>query len=392
MLVDREEQYVTARIRTTITAAIMALCLAAVGCAGQDSDSFAGSSDSTGSENVVQQNSEESSDSSVLPNTQREELGTSEQVTAIAQAWAPVGVLYEGEAKLFSEYPTLADLYSNTYITFYDNGRFAYQEKIYIYRGSWKYYDESNGMPCYVLKTDSVARVTLQSGLGGEEVDATTGKIYLAYLTGDQPLLVVHRQGDDFNETPLPVFVVSDTYQVPMEASSAGNETSNDKSPGQPSVNENGDSDSTVTPRHNVTSGEQRAVQKAKSYLGTSAFSREGLVSQLEYEGFSHVEAEYGADNAGADWNEQALLKAKSYLQVSAFSRTRLAEQLEYEGFTESQAEFGVATCGADWREQAVEKARSYLDIMSLSFNGLVEQLEYEGFTYDEARYGAEHA
>ena len=46
----------------------------------------------------------------------------------------------------------------------------------------------------------------------------------------------------------------------------------------------------------------------------------DGLVAQLEYEKFSHADAVYGADNSGADWNEQAIKNAKSYLATSAFS------------------------------------------------------------------------
>ncbi len=69
-----------------------------------------------------------------------------------------------------------------------------------------------------------------------------------------------------------------------------------------------------------ATTGERNALKKAQSYLDFSAFSRDGLIGQLEYEGFSNSEATYGADNVGADWNEQALKKAKSYLDFSAFS------------------------------------------------------------------------
>ena len=72
------------------------------------------------------------------------------------------------------------------------------------------------------------------------------------------------------------------------------------------------------------------------------AFSYRGLVEQLEYEGYTTSEAEYAADNCGADWNLQAVKKAKEYLSVMSFSRDGLIEQLEYEGFTNSQATYGV--------------------------------------------------
>ena len=76
------------------------------------------------------------------------------------------------------------------------------------------------------------------------------------------------------------------------------------------------------------------------------AFSREGLIEQLEYEGFSNEDATYGADNSGADWMEQAAKSAESYLDFTSFSRQGLIEQLEYEGFTEEQAIHGADSVG----------------------------------------------
>lgn len=100
------------------------------------------------------------------------------------------------------------------------------------------------------------------------------------------------------------------------------------------------------TPTSSETISQKNAVKKAKLYLDYSAFSYNGLVKQLEYEQFSHDDAVYGADNSGADWNEQAAKKAKSYMDYSAFSRGGLIDQLKHEGFTQSQAEYGVNTVG----------------------------------------------
>lgn len=91
-----------------------------------------------------------------------------------------------------------------------------------------------------------------------------------------------------------------------------------------------------------VTYGERNALESAKNYLSFMAFSYSGLIEQLEYEGYSHSEAVYAADNCGADWNQQAVKKAKEYLEVMSFSRSELIEQLEYEGFTHEQAVYGV--------------------------------------------------
>ena len=100
------------------------------------------------------------------------------------------------------------------------------------------------------------------------------------------------------------------------------------------------------TPVVSETVSQKNAVRKAKSYLGYSSFSHGGLVEQLEYEQFSHVNAVYGADNSGADWNEQAAKKAKSYMEYSAFSRGSLIEQLKYDKFIQAQAEYGADAAG----------------------------------------------
>ena len=138
-----------------------------------------------------------------------------------------------------------------------------------------------------------------------------------------------------------------------------------------------------------TTSGQRSALQDAKSYLRSMPFSKEGLIDQLEYEGYTLEEAQYAVDNCGADWMEQALENAKDYLRIMAFSKEGLIEQLEYEGYTVSEAEYAAENCGADWMEQAAEAAKSYLDVMSFSREGLIEQLEYEGFTAEQAEYGA---
>lgn len=96
----------------------------------------------------------------------------------------------------------------------------------------------------------------------------------------------------------------------------------------------------------NLTMGQKNALRSAENYLNSIAFSHDGLIHQLEYEGYSTEDATYAADNCGADWNEQAAKRAKNYLNTMSFSRSGLIQQLEYEGFTPSQAEYGVSANG----------------------------------------------
>ena len=104
--------------------------------------------------------------------------------------------------------------------------------------------------------------------------------------------------------------------------------------------------DSNLPSASEPTLGEQNAYKQALSYLDFTSFSYSGLIEQLEYEGFSTEEAIYGANNCGADWNEQAAKKAQSYLDFTSLSRVGLIEQLEYEGFTKEQAEYGASAVG----------------------------------------------
>lgn len=90
------------------------------------------------------------------------------------------------------------------------------------------------------------------------------------------------------------------------------------------------------------TVGQKNALERAKTYLDYSAFSKQGLIEQLEYEGYTHNDAVYAANRCGANWGEQAYKRAQTYLEYSAFSKDGLIDQLEFEGFTHSEAYYGA--------------------------------------------------
>lgn len=101
-----------------------------------------------------------------------------------------------------------------------------------------------------------------------------------------------------------------------------------------------------AAPATSATVSQKNAVRKAQSYLSYSGFSRDGLVTQLEFEKFSHEDAVYGADNSGGNWNQEAAQKAKSYMDMSGYSRDGLIQQLLFEKFTQAQAEYGANAVG----------------------------------------------
>lgn len=185
--------------------------------------------------------------------------------------------------------------------------------------------------------------------------------------------------------------IVNSNNNSNSNGSTNSNTNSNDNASSNNKPNNNSSSQSSNN-NNSVSVSKKNALNRAKSYLSSMAFSRDGLVKQLEYEGFSNSDAIYGVDNSGADWNVQAIKKAKSYLSSMAFSYKGLIKQLEYEKFTNAQAKYGVDNSGANWNEQAVKKAKNYLSTMAFSYNGLVKQLEYEGFTNSEAIHGVNNS
>ena len=102
----------------------------------------------------------------------------------------------------------------------------------------------------------------------------------------------------------------------------------------------------TSPPAANGTISQQNARKSASDYLEVTAFSRSGLIEQLQYEGFSGGDATFAVDSLDIDWNAQAAKSAAEYLSVTSFSRSGLVDQLIYEGFSLEQADYGVSTTG----------------------------------------------
>lgn len=96
------------------------------------------------------------------------------------------------------------------------------------------------------------------------------------------------------------------------------------------------------------SNSQKNAIKSAEHYLAYSAFSKQGLIEQLEFEGFAHEDAVYATDHITVDWNEQAYKSAKHYLEYSSFSEAELIRQLEFEGFTSEQATYGASKAYAE--------------------------------------------
>ena len=91
---------------------------------------------------------------------------------------------------------------------------------------------------------------------------------------------------------------------------------------------------------------QENALSSGQSYIDMSGFSREGLIKQLKFEGFSKADAAFAAENVDVNWNKEAAQSAETYMDTTSFSADGLRQQLEFEGFTAGQAEHGLDAVG----------------------------------------------
>lgn len=191
--------------------------------------------------------------------------------------------------------------------------------------GTWAREDIEGYEYSYQIGSGGFAAI-IQEGSSIAEADSRLTNLLL--VTSDMESFVLFENDDpDFSVPAYTGGSSSTTKSTSNSASKSSSSTYSSKS-------------------SSATKGEQNALARAQDYLEYMAFSRSGLIDQLEYEGYTTSEATYAVDHCGADWNEQAAKKAKEYLDYSSFSRSGLIDQLEYEGFTQAQAEYGVKQNG----------------------------------------------
>lgn len=91
------------------------------------------------------------------------------------------------------------------------------------------------------------------------------------------------------------------------------------------------------------------AVESARSYLDSSHFSRQSLIDQLEFEGFTSSDAALAADSLAPDWFAEAAEGAQSWIESEYFEGTRqdiLEILISIHYFLQEQAEYGATAVG----------------------------------------------
>lgn len=251
---------------------------------------------------------------------------------ALCGTWE-VGGLYYGDYLIdLSDNSSLSGLYDATYLFLNEGEEFLYIN-FYYRQGTCANEDDQH----YILKTDSVFTYDFSNdGIEQREIENFGEVTYLlTVLDGNTIQLDTLNSATGSAKTdsfPL-LFVKEGEVSSYLQSHKTALNTSSNSS------NKKG---STQNDSATISSGKRNALKSAKSYLSVLPFSYIGLIKQLEYEGYTHSEAIYAAENCGADWYEQAVMSAEQYLSVMAFSRSGLIEQLEYEGYTHDQAVYGV--------------------------------------------------
>ena len=97
-----------------------------------------------------------------------------------------------------------------------------------------------------------------------------------------------------------------------------------------------------------ATENQQKALDKANEYVDTLPLSHDGLIKQLEYDGYTTDVATYAADNCSANWNKEAKEMAEQYMDSTTYTYKEMVRQLEAEGFTKEQAKFGAKAVGLE--------------------------------------------
>ena len=83
---------------------------------------------------------------------------------------------------------------------------------------------------------------------------------------------------------------------------------------------------------------QQDAVDEAELFLDIFAFSREDLIGQLVFGGFTLDQATRAVDGLNADFDAEAVESAENFLELFDFTCQELLDQLSFGGFTTGQA------------------------------------------------------
>ena len=164
--------------------------------------------------------------------------------------------------------------------------------------------------------------------------EATANEKNISHVTSNNKTKTDNSQEDDGNEEEV------DDEEADYDQDNEESQQNKYSLYGQEADNSKDDG------KNSLTLSQQNAIAKAKQYIEYMPFSYNGLIKQLEYEGYSEEDSIIGADNCGANWNEEAYKEAEKYQELMPMSRKELYDQLQYEEFTEEQISYALDKMG----------------------------------------------
>lgn len=134
-------------------------------------------------------------------------------------------------------------------------------------------------------------------------VKKSSGKVPIIIAVIAFILVFASVTGKDHKQDDAVSTETSAAYTTEAETEAAYNETTAKTSAATtaPSVKTTTSAAEYTTSKKAADSGnseQRRAIKTAESYLSFMAFSKQGLIDQLEYEGFTYDQASYGVSHA----------------------------------------------------------------------------------------------
>lgn len=87
----------------------------------------------------------------------------------------------------------------------------------------------------------------------------------------------------------------------------------------------------------------KKIVKKATWYVENTSSSRMEIIATLRKMEYPMEDCVAAVDSLDVDWNTQAKKAADGYLKITKFSKDELISQLQFDGFTLEEAQFGAS-------------------------------------------------
>lgn len=229
---------------------------------------------------------------------------TVEGADVLSGLWHVGAIYYKNNIIDIQDVEELEDLYDGVYLTFNKDGSFVYYNG-YIYKGNYTKYGQGE-YESYLLKTNALLKHDIEKGELVEQEIETDKRVSYIIILLDEGNTFEFNEFDSVtgkakaDRDPL-IYVKDESSEFIDENKTEitkNNEEKKDNNNSKDTNNSGYTKPSLSTDSGNVSSGKRNALERALEYLDYTSFSYSGLIDQLEFEGFTPSQAEYGASKA----------------------------------------------------------------------------------------------